>query len=75
MKNFYGEELFSIKPQTEKQSTAWNFIKNDTPSPFFKFYNEVYSTKSRYKQHIISQNLSFHPVFTFPKVISELRIE
>ena len=45
-----------IKTADQKQSSAWNFIKKNTPSPFFKFYNEDYSTKSRYTQHILWQN-------------------
>ena len=64
-----------IKAADWKESSAWNFIKNNTPSPLFKFYNDAYSTKSRYTLHIIWQNLSFHPVFIFPKVVPELRIQ
>ena len=27
-----------------RQPSAWNFIKNNTPSQFFKFYNEACNT-------------------------------
>ena len=68
------EKLLRRADWNWKQSSAKSFIKNNTPSPFFKFYNEVYSTKSRYTLHIFWQNLNFHPVFIFPKVIPELRV-
>ena len=72
MKNFYGEVLFLINLQNEG---TWNFIKNNTLLQVFKFYNEAYNTKSRYTLHIFWQNLSFHPVLIFTKVIPELRIQ
>ena len=58
-----------------RQSSAWNFIKNNCPSQFLKLYNEACSTKSRYTLHIFWQNLSFHLAFTFQKVMPELRIQ
>ena len=66
-----------IKTADQKQSSAWNFIKNNTPSPILSFIMKIIVPNRDI--HNISFDKtsirSFHPVFVFPKVIPELRIQ
>ena len=77
MKDFYGEALFLLKLQTKSSHQPGTLSKITLLHRFLSFIMKIIVPNRDI--HNISFDKtsirSFHPVFVFPKVIPELRIQ